>query len=282
VTVVVVDEGEVGVMVFAAPLNRLCYAAGGGDEAVGGVSVGSFDVAVGAVDFGDILGEVESVGVPRAVLLDGEGTSSYGFGGIPGDEPKFVEGGAGEVECRNLKVASVQETMIGNNRVRFFSRLTVCCYGFDFLKDAAPHVIVVGGDDGHGAVGVLAGECQRTVEGVVDGCPDARRGFDAGLVAVRIKCGGERNLVFGDLCVLIESVGGVGEVIGFFLRRLAVADIIVIVGKSLVAHGCSSQFRAIVVRENVLPEPSRSLANKCRFHGEEMRLGLDEEAAIRG
>jgi hypothetical protein len=33
------------------------------------------------------------------------------------------------------------------------------------------------------------------------------------------------------------------------------------------------------VRENVLSESSRSLANKSRFHGEEMRLGLGEEAA---
>lgn len=81
-----------------------------------------------------ILGEGESVGVPRAVLLDGEGTSSYGFGGIPGDEPKFVEGGSCEVECRNLEVAAIEEAVVGNNRVRFFSRLTVCCYGSHLLE----------------------------------------------------------------------------------------------------------------------------------------------------
>jgi hypothetical protein len=33
------------------------------------------------------------------------------------------------------------------------------------------------------------------------------------------------------------------------------------------------------VRENALPESSRSLENKSRFHGEEMRLGVGEEAA---
>ncbi len=59
------DEGEVGVGVFAAPLERLGDTAAGCDFAIRGVGVGGFDGAGGAVDFGDVLGEVEAVGWVR-------------------------------------------------------------------------------------------------------------------------------------------------------------------------------------------------------------------------
>ena len=69
--VVVVDEGQLGVIELAAPLDGLGGAAGGGDGAVGGVGVGGVDVTGGAEYLAHVLGEVKAVGVPCAVLLDG-------------------------------------------------------------------------------------------------------------------------------------------------------------------------------------------------------------------
>ena len=61
--VVVVDEGQLGVIELAAPLDGLGDIAGGDDWAVGGVGVGGADIAGGSEDFADILGEVPAVGV---------------------------------------------------------------------------------------------------------------------------------------------------------------------------------------------------------------------------
>ncbi len=86
--VVVVDEGEVGVGVFAAPLEALGDTAARCYLSIGGVGVGGFDGAGGAVDFGDVFGEVEAVSVPRAVFLDGQRAGGDGFGRVPGDGAK--------------------------------------------------------------------------------------------------------------------------------------------------------------------------------------------------
>ena len=45
---------------------------------VGGVGIGSADVAVLAVDFADVLGEVPAVDVPGGILLDGQRARSGG------------------------------------------------------------------------------------------------------------------------------------------------------------------------------------------------------------
>ena len=55
--VVVVDEGEFWVVVFAGPLDGLVDAAGG-DGAVRGVVVGRGDGAVRLVEFDDVFREV--------------------------------------------------------------------------------------------------------------------------------------------------------------------------------------------------------------------------------
>ena len=70
-------------MELATPLNRLGDVAGGGYLPIGGVGVGGADVAGGAEDFAHVFGEVQAVGVPCAVLLDGERTSSDGLGALP-------------------------------------------------------------------------------------------------------------------------------------------------------------------------------------------------------
>ena len=82
-------------MELATPLNRLGDVAGGGDGAVGGVGVSGADVAGGAEDFAHVFGEVEAVGVPGAVFLDGERAGSNGLRGIPCDQPQAGVIGAG-------------------------------------------------------------------------------------------------------------------------------------------------------------------------------------------
>lgn len=61
--VVVVDEAEFGIVELAGPLDILLYISFCRYLAVGGVGVGGADVAVLAVKFVDVLGEVPAVGV---------------------------------------------------------------------------------------------------------------------------------------------------------------------------------------------------------------------------
>ena len=79
--VVVVDKGQLGVIELAAPLDGLGGASGGGDGAVGSVGIGGVDVTGGAEYFAHVLGEVKTVGVPGAVLLDSQRTGGDGLGG---------------------------------------------------------------------------------------------------------------------------------------------------------------------------------------------------------
>ena len=67
--VVVVDEGQLGVIELAAPQDGLGGVAGGGDGAVGSVGIGGGDVTGGAEYLAHVLGEVKAVCVPCAVLL---------------------------------------------------------------------------------------------------------------------------------------------------------------------------------------------------------------------
>ena len=79
----------------------------GGYGAIGVVSVGGGDVASGAEYFAHILGEVDAVGVPSAVLLDGKRASGDGLRGVPGDEPQAGVVTACQITARNLQVAAV-------------------------------------------------------------------------------------------------------------------------------------------------------------------------------
>ena len=59
-----------------------------------GVGVGGADVAGGAEDFADILGEVPAVGEPGAVFADGKGA------------------GGGDVRCRHRAVAGAFRAIV--------------------------------------------------------------------------------------------------------------------------------------------------------------------------
>ena len=85
VAVVVVDQTEIGIVELAGPLDGLGYITFFRYLAVGGVGVGSADVAVLAVELADVLGEVPAVGVPGAVLLrEHKAIHRHRFGGDVG------------------------------------------------------------------------------------------------------------------------------------------------------------------------------------------------------
>ena len=89
-------------MELAAPLDGLGDGAGGRYFTERSVGIGGVDVAVGAEDFAYVLGEVEAVRAPGAVLLDGQRAGGYGLGRIPGDEPQGRVVAAGEVDAGDL------------------------------------------------------------------------------------------------------------------------------------------------------------------------------------
>ena len=103
-------------MVLTTPLNRLGDVAGGGYRAIGGVGVGSADVAGGAEDFAHVFGEVQAVGVPCAVLLDGERTRGDGLGGVPVDQPQRRVVATGKVYTGNLQVTTVDVALMERYR----------------------------------------------------------------------------------------------------------------------------------------------------------------------
>ena len=70
-------------MILTTPLNRLVYISCGGDLAVGGVGVGGADVAGGSEYFTHVFGEVEAIGVPGTVFLDGQRAGGDRLGGVP-------------------------------------------------------------------------------------------------------------------------------------------------------------------------------------------------------
>ena len=100
--VVVVDEGEFGIMEFAAPLDGLGDIATGGYCSIGGVSVVCADVAVLPVELADVFGQIPAVCVPCTVLLDSKRAGGDGLGRIPCDEPECRVVTAGEVTAGDL------------------------------------------------------------------------------------------------------------------------------------------------------------------------------------
>ena len=101
--IVIVYQAEFGIIVLAAPLDGLvdavatfrCFT-------IGGVGVGGADVAVGAVEFADILGQVPAISVPSGILLNSQWAGGDRLGRIPGDEPKCRGVAAGEVAAGDL------------------------------------------------------------------------------------------------------------------------------------------------------------------------------------
>ena len=180
---VVVYHAEFVFAYLTTPLYRLGDGAAGCYGAVGGVGVGGGDVAGGTEYFAHVLGEVESVGVPRAVFLDSKRAGGDGLRRIPGDEPKPRVVAAGEVDAGDLQVTTVQVTLVQRDGA---------VDGY-LLKAAAAHAVVRAGH--HGAGGFI-GEADGAVLCIVDGGPDAGLGLDERLVTVGVEDGREAEVCF--------------------------------------------------------------------------------------
>ena len=78
-----------------------------------------YRVAGGGVGFPDVLGEIPAVGVPCAVLLDGQGAGGNILCRVPGDEPEAGMVGALAVAACDLQVAPVEEAVAGGDDAVF-------------------------------------------------------------------------------------------------------------------------------------------------------------------
>ena len=118
IPIVIIHQSQLFIVELATPLNRLGDVAGGGDGAIRGVGVGGADVAGGAEDLAHVFGEVEAVGVPGAVFLDGERAGGDGLGGIPRYQPQGGMIGAGEVatSLRGVAALAWQAGITGSSR----------------------------------------------------------------------------------------------------------------------------------------------------------------------
>ena len=119
-----------------------------------------------------------------------------------------------------------------------------CPIDGDLLLEA-PSLVVVATSDSSPAI--LAGENDGAVISVVAYFPDACWGPDAGLVAVGIVDGGKISSS-GNICILVELVGFVGEGFLQFPGGFAVADVVVSVAEaSSQADPVFNQLAAAVV-----------------------------------
>ena len=160
-------------MVLTTPLNRLGDVAGGGDGAVGGVGVGGSDVAGSTEDFAHVFGEVEAVGVPGAVFLDGERAGSNGLGGIPRNQPQGGVIGAGEVYTGNLQVATVNEPLVRDDSAIATN---------DLFEHTAAHEVIIAFHGEEIPLFIHAGEVRRAVCCIIVKCPISHFCLDEVLV----------------------------------------------------------------------------------------------------
>ena len=101
-TVVVVDEAELGIVEFAGPLDGLFDTASRRTvgalawQAIGGIDIAAANVAGRAVYLTDILRQIPAVGIPGAVLLEGQRAGGILLREVPGDVPERRVVAAGE------------------------------------------------------------------------------------------------------------------------------------------------------------------------------------------
>ena len=183
--VVVVGEGEGGVVELGGELEGVVEGEGGGGEegggAVGGVGVGEGVGAGGVSEAGDVLvGVVEIVEGGAGGVAEEEGACGDGLGGVP--DIGLIGGVVRAAELLDAKEVFVDEALekVGGGRD-----------GAHF--HAATHTV-----EGHRDDGIAGLPADGTVLGVVGYLPDAGGGLDERLVAVRI------SIVTPDLAISVQ------------------------------------------------------------------------------
>ena len=139
------------------------------------------------------------------------------FRGIP--DVGLIEGVVGATKLLDAEVVVVDEAL---------EKVGISRLGTHF--NAAPHTV-----EGHGDHGVAGLPTDGAVFGIVDDRPNARLGFDEGLVSIVVVLG--REVVDGG--VLVEIVGRVGLTLG----GGTIADVVIGIGNFI----CSDEFIADVV-----------------------------------
>ena len=224
----------------------------------GGVSVSGRDIAGGAVELTDILGEIPAVCVPCGVFLNCQRAGGYRLSGIPCDEPECGMIAAGEVERGNLEIASVDVSLMQRY-------CTVACH---LLICSAAHAVV---GAFHYGVAFRVGKAYRAIFGVVNDLPDTRFCFDAGLVAICIEERGECSfLILLNGGILIERIGGVGGGFVTLYCGYSITDVVVIVLIIVTVYQCSRQFGAGVMSETIVHY--RAFASGIAGGGAHLRL----------
>ena len=172
---------------------------GGGYLPIGRVGVGGADVAGGAEYFAHVFGEVEAVGVPGTVFLDGERAGSDGLGGVPRDHPQGGVIGAGEVatSLRGVAALAWQAGITGSSHHSGQSLRWRMVWGDsagatnDLFEHTAAHEVIVAFHGEEIPLFIHAGEVRRAICSIVVECPISRFCPDVELVAVFIKYRGE-------------------------------------------------------------------------------------------
>ena len=162
--VVVVDQPQFLVVVFAAPLDGLGDVPFGGDFSVRRVGIDRPQITGFPEDFRDVPGQILPVGVPGAVFADGQRARSLRLCQILEQEPS--EGSADGIYGGYLQVATVHVAQVTAQRP------------IDALFAGVPPAHVVVGAFHHG-FGAFINEAHREVFRVVGDLPDSCRYLDS-------------------------------------------------------------------------------------------------------
>ncbi len=230
-------------MELAAPLDGLGDGTGGCYFAKRSVGIGGVDVAVGAKHFAHVLGEVEAVGAPGAVLLDGQRARGYRLRGVPQQQPHHRMMTAGEVDAGNLQITAVNIALVEHDLAT----------GNHLLVTAAAHVVVAAMHRREVTLSILRGEVGGAVLVVVGDGPAAGACLHAGLIAVGIKLRQEETfIILHNAGVLVERIRRVD---GCFLSlhgKFSIADVIIRIAVGNAVHAGAAQLGAGVVGEDIV------------------------------
>ena len=218
--VVVVDQPQFFIVVFAAPLDGLGDVPFGGDFSVRRVGVDRPQITGFPEDFRDVLGQIPPVGVPGAVFADGQRARSLRLRRVPEQKPS--EDSADGIYDGYLQVATVHVAQVAAYRP------------VDAHFAGVPPAHVVVGAFHHG-IGAFIDEAHRAVFCVVGDLPDSGGCPDQCLIAVRVVNrfkGGFFSALDGG--VLVERAGCVGSC---FLHTQPVSITEIVVCKTLIGRG---------------------------------------------